>query len=75
MPLYKKMSKEPGFPSFFDDKKELYGDDYHIVEEIKPFQKRTNQEKLIINHKEYLNRPLMEKLFDKISELLAEKGR
>ena len=49
MPLYKKMSKEPGFPSFFDDKKELYGDDYYIVEEIKPIVKRTNQEKLIIN--------------------------
>lgn len=49
MPLYKKMSKEPGFPSFFDDKKELFGDDYYIVEEIKPIVKRTNQEKLIIN--------------------------
>ena len=49
MPLYKKMSKEPGFPSFFDDKKELYGDDYYIVEEIKPIVKRTNQEKLVIN--------------------------
>jgi len=49
MPLYKKMSKEPGFPSFFDDKKELYGDDYYIVEETKPIIKRTNQEKIVIN--------------------------
>ena len=48
-PMYKKLSKEPGFPSFFDTKKELYGDDYYIVEEIKPIVKRTNQEKLIIN--------------------------
>ncbi len=48
-PLYKKLSEEPGFPSFFEDKKELYGDDYHIIEDIKPMVKRTNQEKLIIN--------------------------
>ncbi len=49
MPLYKKLSKEPGFPSFYDTKKELYGDDYYIVEETKPIVKRTNQEKIVIN--------------------------
>ncbi len=48
-PVYKKLSKREGFPSFFETKVELYGDGYHIVEEIKPFKKRTNQEKLIIN--------------------------
>lgn len=48
-PTYKKLSKEEGFPSFFESKKELYGDDYHIVEEIKPLEKRTDREKLIMN--------------------------
>ncbi|MBQ5882924.1 MAG: hypothetical protein IIW72_00180, partial [Clostridia bacterium] len=48
-PTYKKLSKEEGFPSFFESKKELYGDDYRIVEEIKPLEKRTDREKLIMN--------------------------
>ena len=48
-PVYKKLSKEEGFPSFFESKKELYGDDYRIVEEIKPLEKRTDREKLIMN--------------------------
>lgn len=48
-PLYQKLSKEEGFPSFFDTKKELYGDDLYIVEEIKPLPKNPKQKAILMN--------------------------
>ena len=48
-PLYEKLSKEEGFPSFFDTKRELYGDDLYIVEELKPLPKKPKQKAILMN--------------------------
>lgn len=49
LPIYKKLSKEPGFPSFIEDRADLYGDQLYIREEQKSIEKRTKIDPLIIN--------------------------
>ena len=49
LPIYKKLSKEPGFPSFIEDRADLYGDQLYIREEQKPIEKRQKIDPLVIN--------------------------
>lgn len=48
-PIYKKLSGEPGFPSFVEDRGDLYGKELYILEEQKPIEKRKKIDPLVIN--------------------------
>lgn len=48
-PVYKKLSKEKGFPSFIEHASDLYGDEMYILEEQKPIVKGEKLEPIIMN--------------------------
>lgn len=49
LPIYNKLSKEPGFPSFIETTADLYGDQLYIREEPKPVVKRTKIEPIVMD--------------------------
>jgi hypothetical protein len=49
LPIYNKLSKEPGFPSFIETTADLYGDQLYIREEQKPVVKRTKIEPIVMD--------------------------
>jgi hypothetical protein len=39
LPIYKKLSKEPGFPSFVENTADIYGEQLYIIEKKEPLKK------------------------------------
>ena len=48
-PAYKKISREPGFPSFVENSADLYADEVYIVEKPKPIVKMEKPEPIIMD--------------------------
>lgn len=48
-PIYKKLSKQEGFPSFVETNADKYAKDIYIVEEQKPFKKGPKIDPIIMN--------------------------
>ncbi|MBR2876780.1 MAG: hypothetical protein IKC01_06560 [Clostridia bacterium] len=49
LPIYKKLSKEPGFPSFVENTADIYGEQMYIIEKQEPVKKLPKMEPIIMD--------------------------
>jgi hypothetical protein len=49
LPIYKKLSRQPGFPSFIETTTDKYADQFYIVEKREPIKKGPSLDPIIMN--------------------------
>ncbi|MBE6749444.1 MAG: hypothetical protein E7557_09500 [Ruminococcaceae bacterium] len=49
LPIYRKLSKEPGFPSFVENTADVYGEQMYIIEKQEPNKKLPKLDPIIMN--------------------------